>query len=121
MSGVTVDVSKLNDLRKEIGRLLQEAQRLSSRNEAVLAGVGRAVPIVIVYFGDILTVCYRHEKSKDDTEVTRITKTDAEAGPTEKRFDIYVNRVARFLEKRGLYQSRSAITDKTPSLFEEEK
>ena len=121
MSGVTVDVSKLNDLRKEIGRLLQEAQRLTSRNEAVLAGVGRAVPIVIVLYENLLTVCYRNEKSEFDPEVARITQKDAAEGPLPKRLDKYMAKVGSFLEKRGLYQPRGAITNKTPSLFEEEK
>ncbi len=118
---VKIDISKLNDLRKEVSRLLTEAQRLSSVNEKAMQGRGAAVPIVVVFFENTLTVCYRDDKALDDTEVSRISLKDAYEGPTLTRCDKYMAKIAAFLERRGLYQPRGAITNKTPNLFEDEK
>ncbi len=119
---VKINISELNDLREEVARLLAEAQRLSSINERVMQGTGMSVPIVIVLFDNsILTVCYRKDKTPDDTEVVRVSLMDAYDGPTPKRCDKYTAKIAAFLERRGLYQVRGAITNKTQSLFPEDK
>lgn len=118
---VEIDISKLNDLREIVGQLLQEAQKMSSINEGVIVGIGIAVPIVIVLDGLKLKICYRKDKLLDDTEVARVSTMDAFDGPTPRRCDKYMAKVAAFLERRGQYQPRGAITDKTPNLFDDEK
>ena len=116
---IEIDISQLNDLRVTVSKLLQEAQRLSSANEKVKANKGMAVPIVILIRDNRLETWYRQDKEKADIEVVRVSLTDALEGPTPKRCDKYMAKIAAFLEKRGLYQPRGAITDKTPGLFGE--
>lgn len=115
---VKIDISKLNDLRNEVGRLLAEAQEMWEAGIRVVAGASFTTPVVIVFRDNILMVCYRNKKIEGGIEVSRISKGDGEEGPTPKRLDMHMARIAKFLEKRGLYQERGAITGKTPSLFE---
>ncbi len=116
-----IDISKLNDLREEVGRLLAESQKMWGANQRAKADVSFSTPVVIVLCDGHLMACYRSEKVDGSVEVSRISKGDGEDGPTTRRFDTHLARIAAFLEKRGLYQPRGAITDKTLSLFEEEK
>ncbi len=116
-----IDISQLNDLRATVTGLLEEARKLSSANEKVMAGTGIAVPIVVVIRDERLETRYRHDKKEDDTEVVRISLMDAYEGPTPKRCDKYMAKIAAFLERHEMYQPRGAITDKTPNLFEDEK
>ncbi len=118
---IKIDISQLNDLRVTVSELLQEAQRLSSANEKVKANKGIAIPIVILIRDNRLETWYRHDKEQADIEVARVSLMDACEGPTPKRCDKYMAKIASFLEKRGLYQPRGAITDKTGNLFEDEK
>ncbi len=118
MTDVKVDISKLNDLREEVGLLLAEAQEMWTAGARAKAEVSFSTPVVIVFCDNILMVCYRNKKVDGSVEVSRISKGDGEEGPTTKRFDTHMARIALFLENRGLYQPRGAITDKTPSLFE---
>ncbi len=118
---VEIDISQLNDLRTTVAELLQEAQRLSSVNEKVIAGKGTAVPIVILIRDNRLETWYRQDKEDKDIEVVRVSLMDAYEGPTPKRCDKYMAKIAAFLERKGLYQPRGAITDKTGNLFEDEK
>ena len=118
---IEIDISQLNDLRTTVAELLHEAQRLSSANEKVIAGEAVAVPIVILIRDNRLETWYRRDKETTDTEVVRVSLEDALEGPTPSRCDKYMAKIAAFLEKRGLYQPRGAITDKTPNLFDDEK
>ncbi len=119
METVKVDISKLNDLRKEVGLLLVETQKMWSADRRARVDVAFSTPVVIVFYDNHLMACYRSKKIEGSIEVVRVSEMDAVEGPLSKRFDKYISKVARFLEKRGLYQPRGAITDKTPSLFEE--
>ncbi len=118
---VKVDISKLNDLRKEVAVLLQRAYDLGEPEERSTKTVPASARLVVVLRRESLILCYRVNKEDGDVEIVVVSKMDANDGPTPRRCDKYEAKIAAFLEKRGLYQDRGAITDKTPSLFEEEK
>lgn len=114
---VEIDISKLDGLRAGVERLLLEAQEMCGANAKKIARVPLSMTMVIVFCDKTLMVCYRCKKVEGSIEIARITSKDAEEGPLSKRAGMYTAKIAAFLEKRGLYQERGAITDKTPSLF----
>lgn len=114
------DLKRLNELKANLSRLLEDCQKLAPFSSRVTGEVPKAEPIVIVLNGKNLLACYRRNKPIDSIEAIRVTKIDAEDGPTIKRFDMYLNRLARFMERKGMYPKRDIIKTETDSLFEKE-
>lgn len=120
MSNAIIDIAKLNDLRTEVAVLLQQAYELGEPEARSIKTTPTAARLVVVLRRNALLLCYRANKEDGDIEIIVVSKMDASDGPTPKRCDKYEAKIASFLEKRGLYQPRGAITDKTPRLFEDE-
>ncbi len=120
MSDVKINISKLNDLRKEVAVLLQRAYELGEPDARSVTTTPTSARLVVVLRHESLLLCYRADKVHGDIEILVVSKMDASDGPTPKRCDKYEAKIASFLERRGLYQPRGAITDKTPQLFEDE-
>ncbi len=120
MSGVIIDIAKLNDLRTEVAVLLQQAYELGEPEARSIKTTPAAARLVVVLRRNSLLLRYRANKEDGDVEILVVSKMDASDGPTPKRCDKYEAKIASFLEKRGLYQPRGAITDETPRLFEDE-
>ncbi len=56
-----------------------------------------------------LAVNWRRLKPENSIEICRISAIDREGGPTSKRFNFYLVRLAAFLSRRELYPHRDII------------
>lgn len=104
-------ITTLNELRGVLSELLIKAQRLPvGLTYKDATGKTRKIPEICVISFDVeLTVSWRQLKPDKAVEVFRMTKMDRMEGPTSKRFEFYITRLAAFLERRKLYPHRARI------------
>lgn len=116
-----INVTELNKLKDTLSKLLLHCRKLLKNEKRGDKWVSVEGTYVIVLRNDnrTLRTTYRKAKFAGEIEVTVISYVDAMEGPTEKRFYIYLGRLARFMERRGLYQHRPTITTDTPEMFQE--
>lgn len=116
-------VKSLNELRVILSELLTKAQSLS-RHQWNVSGersaydIPESEPCVVAFCDGVLSATWRRLKLDKSTEVFRITKVDRTDGPTPRRANFYLVKLASFLDKRGLYSHREVITDKTEDFKE---
>lgn len=104
-------IETLNELRGLLSDLLIAAQKLpTGLTYKDARDKTRNVPetCVISYDGE-LTASWRQLKPEKGVEVFRMTKTDRIEGPTSKRFNFYITRLAAFLDRKKLYPHRDII------------
>ena len=109
----------LQGLRKEMPKLLKAAQDLEYHQfiDGKVVEIPANNPAVIVWYNGRLFSCWRKQKPDDAVEIVAITKSDRSDGPTAKKTEHYMAKVAGFLERHGQYDNRKCITDKTKELF----
>ena len=104
-------IETLNELRSVLSELLIAAQKLpkgltykDARDKT------RNIPeVCVVSYDGELAASWRQLKPAKAVEVFRMTKTDRIEGPTSKRFNFYITRLAAFLDRRELYPHRDII------------
>ena len=110
-------IETLNELRGVLSGLLVKAQGFK-RGESYKDGDGKwqslpwgesCVLTCNAELGTSLAVNWRRLKPENSIEVCRISAVDREDGPTSKRFNFYLVRLAAFLCRRELYPQRETI------------
>ena len=107
------------DLRQEMAKLLKAAQDLEYHQfiKGKVVEIPANNPAVIVWHDNKLSSCWRKQKPDGAVEAVAITKSDRSDGPTARKADHYIAKVAGFMERHGQYSDRKCITDKTKEMF----
>lgn len=93
----------LKDLRQEMAKLLKAAQDLEYHQfiDGKVVEIPVNNPAVVVWHENKLISCWRKQKPDGAVEVVAITKSDRSDGPTARKTEYYMAKVAHFLENHG--------------------